>query len=180
MVLFGVLAALLVDEWRQVWQARAESQVAMERVVAEVRANLTELLALDSVVTVRIGLMEALEPELDGSVALDALASRFHGYRVPDLSHQAWQRLTTGRIADQVPGDFLQDGFGIYSFNARFTRLESEMTDLVFSEANFDPRRVRIGWLTAHEIMIQQVAWAHASLPRYEAFLERWGDGPGD
>ncbi len=56
MVLFGVLSALLVDEWRQDREVQAEADVAMEHVVTEVRENLAEVQALDSVVTQRIEL----------------------------------------------------------------------------------------------------------------------------
>ncbi len=177
MVLFGVLAALFVDEWRQERELRAEARAAMESVVVEVRENLEELQALDSVVTRRMELLDALQPELDGTTPLASLAGRFRGYRTPELSENAWQRLTAGRAADHVPGAFLQDGFAVYTFNAKFSRLEDEVTRLVFSEVNFDPGRVRTAWSIARGIMDQQVAWAGVSTERYQAFLERWDAG---
>lgn len=174
MVLFGVLAALLVDEWRQERELRAEAGAAMGSVVAEVRENLEELRGLDSVVTVRMGLLDGLEPRLDGTTPLASLAGRFQGYRTPELSDNAWRRLTVGRAADHVPGAFLQDGFAVYTFNAKFSDLEDETTRLVFGELNFDPGRVRTAWSIAREIMSQQVAWAEVSIERYQAFLDRW------
>ncbi len=71
-----------------------------------------------------------------------------------------------------------KDAFAVYSINGKFSNLEEEATRLVFSEINFDPARVRTAWSIAGEIMRQQVAWTRVSIPRYEAFLARWGTAP--
>ena len=82
MVLFGVLAALLVDEWRQDVAVSHTVEAATVRLNEEVERNLAELVALDSVVTVRLSQLRAIEPSDHPGKGLADLVGMFVGYRV--------------------------------------------------------------------------------------------------
>lgn len=177
-VLFGVLTALLVDEWREERGLREEARSAIAALVAEVERNQAELQEVDSVVSLRLGRLRDLGPEMDGTVALGAVTGRFGGYRTPELSEGAWLRLSTGAVASHVPDDLVADAFALYALHPYFERLDAEVTRLVFSELNVDPQRARSGWLIAQGIMQQQLLWAQEVLPRYRDFLARWDGAP--
>jgi hypothetical protein len=174
MVLVGVLAALLVDGLRESRRLDEEARAATDRLLEEVRVNLRELESLDSVVTDRSGRLRALELELDGTVPLGKLTPRFGGYRSPDLSEGAWQRLSTGAVAEHVPPDLLQEAFELYALHRYFLGLDEQIGRLVYGELNLDPARARYGWAVALAIMEQQSNWAREFIPQYRDFIARW------
>ena len=174
MVLFGVLSALLVDEWREDRALQKEADAATAQLLAEVRQNLAELETVGATVSERVERLAALEDVLDGTVPLGAVTGRFGGYRTADLSEGAWIRLSTGSVASQVPQDLLQDAFALYAVHRYFVNLDDEVTRLVFSELNVDPARARFGWRIAQGLMGQQLEWVRLAIPRYRDFLARW------
>ncbi len=174
MVLVGVLAALFVDGWRESRRLDEEARGATNRLLDEVRVNLRELESLDSVVTERSARLRALEPELDGTTPLGALTARFGGYRSPDLSEGAWQRVSLGAVAEHVPPDMLEEAFELYALHRYFLGLDEQIGRLVYGEMNLDPARVRYAWAVALAIMEQQASWAREFIPHYRDFLSRW------
>ena len=171
MVLLGVLVALFVDEWRQASAADAEAEAAVLRLAEEVRQNLRELNELDSVAAYRLGLLDDLEPELDGSQSLASMVGRFGGYRSPDLARSAWERISTGQVADRLPAAFREDAFRLYALHRYFDRLDEHVDRLVFSEAFHEPSRAPIALAISRRIMAQQRVWAQEFVPKHEAFL---------
>jgi hypothetical protein len=178
MVLFGVLAALLVDEWREDRALRAQAETARTHLVAEVRGNLGELESMRDIVSDRLALLDDLHGEMDGSVSLDSLSYRFGGYRQPDLAEGAWLRFSTSGIAERVPPELVHDAFALYAGHRYFQGLTDQVSRLVFSELNVDPARSQWGWHIAHGIMEQQIKWADYFIPLYRSFLDEW-DGRG-
>ena len=175
MVLFGVFAALLLEGWREDAQARKEADMVVDRVLVEVRTNLDELRSLDSVVTYRLARLDSVAAGWDGGTSMAGVVGSFTGYRTPDLSSSAWQRLSTGPAADHVSVDLVQDGFELYSLHGYFSRVDDEISRLVYGEAFHDPVRFPYAAAISRRIMVQQVTWARQFIPRYEAFLDEHG-----
>ena len=173
-VVFGVLAALLVERVREERAHERAAAVAGGRLTAEVAQNLAELRDLQEVVQERVGYLRALrEEKTPGSLA--ELVGRFEGYRTPDLSGAAWTRLSTSDLADAVDPQLMADAFYVYEWNRQFDQLEREINRLVYSELFYSPEAAPTAIAISERIMQQQLAWVAPAIPQLEAFLESVG-----
>lgn len=177
MVLFGVLAALLVDQWRENHQIQREIAAATLSLDREVEHNLREIAELDSVVDFRLGRLGTLDPSADPGSSLADLRGAFTGFRSPSLAQAAWTRISTGQLGDHMPADLMTAAFELYSWNAHLVSLDDEIQRLVDSETFHDPARTSLAIAISKEIMQQQIAWCEQAIPHFEAFLETYG-GP--
>lgn len=175
MVVFSVLAALLVDEWRQDVQVRHQVEIARSALDSEVRHNLRELITLDSVASARRDRLQALKPAASPGQSLSALTGRFGGYRTTDLASAAWVRLSTGALADHLPQEYVTDAFDLYAWNTALAGLNDQVKRLVYGEVFYDPVRTGVAKAISLAIMDQQIAWAEQARPKFEQFLEKYG-----
>lgn len=174
-VLFGVLAALMVENWREGRETDRAVEAAMESLEREVERNREELLATYRIVSARRDRLLQLDSLVDGSRPFSAYDELFGGYRVPELSRSAWERASGGALANQVPADYLQDAFGLYERMSELEKLGGQITGLVFSETLHTPERARAAYGISLEIMSQQRAWARQLIEQHDAFLRRYG-----
>ncbi len=172
-VLFGVLAALLVDGVRAEAGRQEAAEEAVQRVFTEVAQNLDELLGLRDDVAGRLERLRAVGSDAPADVALVALTSRFGGYASLDLSEGAWERLSRSDLADSVDPELLEEAFYIYERHQWFEALTLEMYSLVFGEMFYLPERRSTAIAISEGIMEQQIRWANDLVPRYENFLSR-------
>ena len=172
-VLFGVLAALFVDGIRDEAARQDAAAAGVERLFAEASQNLNELRDLSDVVNDRLVLIRALRDDAQEDAGLADLVARFHGYRTPDLSEGAWQRLSGSSLADSVDPELLAEGFYLYQLNRHFSQLDQSINQLVYSELFYEPEGRATAIAISERIMEQQTAWANEIIPRYEQFLSR-------
>jgi hypothetical protein len=177
-VLFGVLLALLVDGLREGAAQREAGAAAVDRVLEETRQNLLEIEDLVEVVEGRLGQLRALEDDVPANAGLSDLIGRFRGYRSPELNEAAWLRLSGSSLADAVDPTFLTEAFYLYEWNHQYTQLDREISRLVYSELFYLPDRRSTAIRISERIMEQQLSWASELIPRYQRFLERFGDLP--
>ena len=170
-VLFGVLAALLVDGARERSSQRHAAEAAEERVYREVSQNLDELQDLVDVVTDRLERLRALRDERPTGRPLSDLVDRFAGYRTPELSSAAWERLSGSQLADWVDPEVLEAAFYLYERIEAFDSLDGEINRLVFGDSYFDPLSTATAIAISERIMEQQLVWAAELIPRHEQFL---------
>ena len=123
------------------------------------------------VVYERLERLRALRDDAPGDVALAGLMSRFTGYRIPDLSEGAWERLSRSDLAGSVDPELLAEAFYIYRWNRQFEELEDEINRLVYSELFYLPERRATAIAISERIMEQRLSWADQLLPQYESFL---------
>ena len=176
-VLFGVLAALMVDNWRE----EAETERAMEAAVAslndEVTRNRAELVNVDSIVRARRERLVALESEVDRSRPFSAYDGRFGGYVLPELERSSWERASGGSLAHEISPELLQDAFILYGRTRVLEEMSSRVLDLVFSETFHTPASAPAAYGISLEIMDNQLAVLEELIERHETFLERYADG---
>lgn len=170
-VLFGVLAALLVDGARERANERRAAEAAEERLFREVRQNLAELRDVTEVVSYRLERLRELRDENPQGVPLAALVGRFAGYRTPELSSASWERLSGSQFTDWIDEDVLEGAFYLYERIEAFDSLDREISRLAFGELFFDPSSTSIAIAISERIMEQQLVWAADLIPRHEQFL---------
>ena len=173
-VLFGVLAALLVDEARENATLRSAAEAAQQRVIHEARQNLAELVHLDQVVRERLASLRALRDESTEGQSLADLLSRFQGFRTPDLSSAAWERLSRSALADSVDYAFLEQVFRLQILNRQYTQLDQQINALIYSELFYLPEKLDIAIKITERIKSQQIGWAMELIPMYEEFLQTY------
>ncbi|NIP56617.1 MAG: hypothetical protein GWM92_00830, partial [Gemmatimonadetes bacterium] len=93
-VVFSVLVALAVDQWREERAQEAMAREAMADVVEEVRANLRELEYTESVTRDRLERLRELAPRIGTGRPYFEQLGPFPGYYTADLSVSAWERAT--------------------------------------------------------------------------------------
>ena len=172
-VLFGVLAALLVDGFRDEAGRQEAADAAVERLFVEAAQNLDELLDFRDDVAGRLERLRALRSDAPADVALIALAPRFGGYASLDLSEGAWERLARSDLANSVDPELLEEAFYIYERHQWFDALTLEIYSLVFGEIFYLPERTSTGIAISQGIMEQQIRWANELVPLYENLLTR-------
>lgn len=169
-VLFGVLFALLVDRVREERVQQDAADAAVQRLVVEVTQNLGELRDLKSVVQSRLSRLQALKGVAQPG-GLSELLSQFEGFRTPDLSEGAWNRLSSSGAASSVDPDILMQAFYLYEWNRQFDQLDDEISRLVYSELFYSPERRSTALAISERIMGQELAWADEAIPHFEQFL---------
>lgn len=176
-VLFGVLAALVVDGWREEASRRSAAEQAVQRVVEEARLNLQELEDLFETVTERLEQLRSLEAEAPAGVPLSELMGRFTGYRTPDLREAAWERLFGSDLATLVDQDLINKAFYLYEWGSQFDGLTQEIYRLTYSEIFYVPEGRTTAILISKRIMQQQLSWAGDLIPLYQEFLSSARNG---
>ena len=170
-VVFGVLAALVVDGWREEAARRSAAESALERVMAEVSLNLQELEDLSATVTERLERLRSLKTDAPPGVPLSELINRFTGYRTPDLREAAWDRLSGSDLSDLVDQDLLNEAFYLYEWGRQFDGLDLEIYRLTFRELFYLPEKRSTAILISERIMEQQLSWTRELIPVYREFL---------
>lgn len=175
-VLFGVLAALMVENWREARETDRAVEAAMETLNAEVARNRDELVNVDSIVRNRRDRLLRIESEVDGSTPFSAYDGRFGGYSLAELDRSAWERASSTALATQMPAEYLRDAFVLYGRNEVLEQMSSRVFDLVFSETFHSPASARAAYGISLEIMNNQLAVLADLIERHEAFLERYAE----
>lgn len=170
-VIFGVLIALLVDRWREDAARGEAAAAATERLFGEVHQNLAEMRDLDAVVSERLALLRAAAAGAPDGAGLADLLGDFVGYRSPDLSEAAWQRLAVSDLADVVDPDLLTEAIYLYEWNRLFAELDGEVNRLIYSELFYRPEQRAIAVAISERLMAQQLTWARQAIPQYGRFL---------
>lgn len=171
MILVGVLAALVVDGAREDAATRRAVEAATSRLAVEVQGNAQELNELFEVVGERVIRLRELRSDRYSGMSLAQIQSEFGGFRSPEFSSAAWDRLSRSALGEKADPDLLRDAFYLYEANTQLKSLDDQVKSLVFSELYFSPHRARLAIDIAERIMEQQLSWAGILLPRYEAFL---------
>lgn len=174
-VVFSVLAALGVDQWREERAQRALAREAMADVVEEVRANLRELEYTESVTRDRLERLRGLAPEIDTDRPYFEQLGSFPGYYTADLGVSAWERATTGTAGAHIPSDFYSDAFPVYRGTELLMSLEGRIQNLVFGPLVYEPSSAPVALRIADAILEQQIGWIDAYRGGFEAFLDEWG-----
>lgn len=174
-VVFSVLIALAVDQWREERAQEAMARVAMADVVEEVRANLRELEYTESVTGDRLERLRELAPRIDTDRPYFEQLGSFPGYYTADLSVSAWERATGGAVGAHIPSDFYTDAFPVYRGTELLMSLEGRIQNLVFGPLVYDPSSAPVALRIADAILEQQIGWIRSYRGDFEAFLERWG-----
>lgn len=172
-VVFSVLVALAVDEWRENRSLDARTEVALDRLTDEIVRNRAELAELADVVEDRLERLRTLADDPTAQGSLGRLIGRFGGYRSPEFSEAAWSRLVSSPLADRVDPAFLEGAFDLYAFHPYFRGLDEEVNRLIYSELFHDPGRMRTALLISERIMVQQRIWAREALAAHDAFRPR-------
>lgn len=176
-VVFSVLVALAVDEWRENRQIQHRVDQSMERVVAEVRLNLRELEETDSIVAARREDLASLRERV--ATGDDALADLdYGGFRLPELSTGAWDRMSGGQNGDRVPADFMEDAFRLYGGLEQLDAMGDDIRRLAFGEVMYQPDRAPIAWRLAMTVTGSQRGIFQEMIARHQAFLREHGGTP--
>lgn len=174
-VLFGVLAALMVEDWRQDAELARSVDAARASLNAEVARNRDELVSVESTVRARRERLVRIEDEVDGSAPFADFGGRFGGYSLPELDRSAWNRASSDVLANEMPRDYLQDAFLLYGRNDVLEEMSGRALELVFSETYHSPASARAAYGISLEIMDNQLAVLGDLIERHEAFVERYG-----
>lgn len=172
-VVFSVLVALGLDEWREERELRAQAEEAMAAVVAEVRVNREELDSARAADTRRRARVQRILDRIDGTTAFADLYTG--GYRTPDPRRSAWERANAPRIAERIPPDFLDSAFELYRMAEVARDLDQDVERLVYSPVYHRPEEAAIAGAVADALLKQLVIWTNQFIPEYDAFLAAWG-----
>lgn len=174
-VVFSVLVALAVDQWREERVQEAMAREAMADVVEEVRDNLRELEYTESVTGDRLERLRELAPRIDTDRPYFEQLGSFPGYYTADLSVSAWERATGGAVGAHIPSDFYTDAFPVYRGTELLMSLEGRIQTLVFGPLVYDPSSAPVALRIADAILEQQIGWIRSYRGDFEAFLDEWG-----
>lgn len=170
-IVFGVLLALAVDDWRQQREVDAAVIEATQRLNAEIMENYREIKASRRIIAERLEKLKALK--VDGSQGFFAYDDRFGGFNFPELRDSVWQRVTRDRIANSIPSDYIDATFGLYSSDHFLETMFDRISTLTLSHDYFDPASARVALQTSQALMTQQILWSDDALARYDKFIKQ-------
>ena len=172
-IVFSVLIALVVEDWRSERHATDEVAEALAALDLEVAANLEELESFSSVVVERHDRLVALASEIDGSRPFSEHVDSFGGFRVPDLDLSAWARISSDPVANRIAPARLREAFILYRNLAFLSRLDDEIVELAFSPGYHNRDEAELSYRIAEAILSQQIMFADEMASQHRAFLER-------
>ena len=171
-IVFSVLIALLVEDWRSERRATDEVAEALAALDVEVAANLEELETFSSVVVERHGRLVAMASAIDGSRPFSEHVERFGGFRVPDLDLSAWARISSDPVANRIAPERLREAFILYRNLTFLSRLDEEIVQLAFSPGYHDPDEAELSYRISESIFAQQIVFGEEMVSQHRAFLE--------
>ncbi len=171
-IVFSVLVALLVEDWRSERQAGDEVVEALVALDIEVRANLEELEAFAVVVAERHDRLVAIASAVDRSRPFSEYVGRFGGYRVPDLDLSAWARVSSDPLANRIAPERLREAFILYRGLDFLLGLDDQILRLVYSPGYHDPDEAELSYRISEVILAQQIEYAELMASQHRAFLE--------
>ena len=145
-IVFSVLFALLVEDWRGERESTKEVTAALAALDLEVRANLEELDSFLVVVSERHDRLVATGPLIDGSRPFSDYVARFGGYRHPDLDVSAWERVRSDPLANRVASERLREAFILYRGLEALLGLDDQVGRLVFGPIYHDPDEAEVSY----------------------------------
>lgn len=139
-VVFAVLVALGVDEWRDNRELDQRASAARSAVLAEVRANRSELERTE-------GSMEAMVDSLAAGIARihaggAAQASLRINFDLPDFSDAAWRILQGSEAASHLDLDWLIRVSHAYELQESYDGMRQDVVRTMANINSEDPRTV--------------------------------------
>ena len=126
LIVFAVILGFLVTEWREDRRAEAKAQVAIERIVLELDANIRQLEQVapyhrdtSQAIGRHIGLIQSGEVSERGRFIEEAMAIMPRGLAPPLLNRTAWDYAVTSGVLDPVEYDVVADVASVYALQER-------------------------------------------------------------
>lgn len=165
MVVFAVLVALGVEEWRDEAQLREFAARAEEAVVAEVRANLEEFRTTGPALEASMEkLAEALR-ESDISLLNGAV-----GLELPDFSSSAWRATQSSQAAPYLDYEWVIQVSRAYETYDLYSRIADRVIDALSLVIGGGPTLESIQAVQGHLVILNGV---HGQvMERLEGLLE--------
>lgn len=177
-ILLGVLLALSVDEWREEREIQRNIDVAIERLNGEILENHEEIRQSLAIIEERFPKLAAVRTT--GERPLSELTTEFGGFSFPDLKDSVWRRVSGDRLANRMPGDYIEAAFRLYNMNSLLDSQRLEIGDLSTHENFHDPARARIAHGIAMQILRQQIIWSREAMAVYDYFIQQHIDPDHD
>ncbi len=122
MIVFAVILAFLVTEWREAQRAEDRARTAIERIVLELEANIAQLETVtpyhsETAAGIRdhVALIERGEASAQGRFIENAMAVMPRGLAPPMLNRTAWDYAVTSGVLDPVDYDLVADLAAVYA-----------------------------------------------------------------
>ncbi len=125
MIVFAVLLAFLVTEWRAENREKERARLAIERIVLELEANLAELDRVGDyhsetgrLMADYVSQIEAGEVPARGLFMREAIEVMPRGINPPQLNRTAWEYALASGVLDPVEYDVVADLAAVYGIQA--------------------------------------------------------------
>ena len=170
-ILLGVLLALTMDEWREEREVAENIGVAMERLNGEILQNHEEIRSSLAITEERFARLAALR--VSNEHPFSELVDDFGGFEFPDLKDSVWKRVSGDRLANRMPGDFIEAAFQLYNMNELLDSLRQEISGLTTHQNFHDPARARIAHGISMQVLRQEIIWSREALAVYDYFIQQ-------
>lgn len=152
MVVFAVLVAFGVDEWREQRQLRSLAEQAQAAVLAEVAANLEELRDTGPSLRTTVEQMEPVIREAD----IERLDARF-SVQLPEVSRAAWDAAQLSRGAPYFDYAWLIRVARAYETYEAYERMGDRLIDAISGVVGGQPRIENLSVVYGYLLVLTEV-----------------------
>ncbi len=168
-VVFAVLLALAVDEWRDGRASARRAEVARQGILEEAASNLAEL---ENTRAWNVAMLEGLEEARQRQREEQPVGSIQADYEIALLSSSAWSTAQVTGAVLQLPYEWLQDVSRQYELQELFLDRQRDLVDFLGGAGVSQPGELK-AFLTALIGRLRTVMRVHASLAKgYEELLQ--------
>ena len=173
-VLLSVYLAFLITDWQANRKEQKETNLAIERLNQEIFQNYKELINFNSKVIKRLDKMQLVEDIIEPQYCFNDYITVFNGFQYVSFSDASWNRICESKIGNLMPVEYIEEAHALYNFNKHLMAHNNLISELMYSDLNFDSKKSKIAYNIAELYVWQQASWGNLETVDYTKFIQKY------
>ena len=173
-VLFGVMAAFLITEWRQGVEGKKAVIQGQARLNEEILDTYQSMKIFEQDVSQRLEKLINLESEIDGSLAMKDYFKHFTGFRVTEIYDATWSRINRVNIVEGFKPEYYEDAANLYLHLSYIEKYNLELYGLNLNPIIYQPEQAKVAYQVCLSLMKHHLMFVRDSLGDHKRFLEKY------
>lgn len=173
-VLLSVYLAFLITEWRENHKEQKETKLGIERLNQEIFQNYASLIFFNKEVEKRLIKMQDVEDIFEPGYKFNDYIPVFNGFQYVSFSDASWNRICESKIGNLMPVKYVEDAHALYNYNKHLMAHNNLISELMYSDLNFDSKKSKIAYDIAELYVWQQAIWGNIHVVKYSKFIQKY------
>jgi len=172
-VLLSVYLAFLITNWQANRKEQKETNLAIERLNQEIFQNYKVMIDFNKEVEKRLIKMQVVEDIINPKFNFNDYIPVFNGFQYASFSDASWNRICDSKIGNLMPVKYVEDAHSLYNYNKHLMAHNNLISELMYSDLNFDNKKSKIAYDIAELYVWQQTIWGNIRVVKYTRFIQK-------